>query len=33
MPIDKILEVSSEVWVRDKIYTKIIDKMKRNGIL
>ena len=33
VPIDKILEVSSEVWVRDRIYTKILDKMKRNGIL
>ena len=31
--IDKILEVSSEVWVRDRIYTKIIDKMKNDGIL
>ena len=31
--IDKILEVSSEPWVRDRVYAKIIDKMKKDGII
>ena len=31
--IDKILEESSEPWVRDRIYVKIIDKMKKDGII
>ena len=33
VPIDKILEVTSEPWVRDRVYAKIIDKMKRDGIV
>ena len=33
VPIDKILEVSSEQWVRDRVYAKIIDKMKKDGII
>ena len=33
VPIDKILEVTSEVWIRDRIYSKIIDKMKKDGII
>lgn len=33
VPIDKILEVSSEPWVRDRVYAKIIDKMKKDGII
>lgn len=33
VPINKILEVTSETWVRDRIYNKIIDKMKKDGIL
>ena len=33
VPIDKILEESSEPWVRDRIYVKIIDKMKKDGII
>lgn len=31
--INKILESSSELWVRDRVYAKIIDKMKRDGII
>jgi ASC-1-like (ASCH) protein/8-oxo-dGTP pyrophosphatase MutT (NUDIX family) len=33
VPINEILNVTSEVWVRDRIYTKIIDKMKNDGIV
>ena len=33
VPIDKILEVTSEAWVRDRVYAKIIDKMKKDGII
>ena len=33
VPIDKILEVSSEPWVRDRVYAKIIDKMKKDGVI
>ena len=33
VPIDKILEVSSEPWVRDRVYAKIISKMKKDEII
>ena len=33
VPIDKILEASSEQWVRDRVYDKIINKMKNDGIV
>ena len=33
VPIDKILEVTSETWIRDRVYAKIIDKMKKDGII
>ena len=33
IPISKILESSSEPWVRDRVYAKIIDKMKKDGII
>ena len=33
VPIDEILEVTSEPWVRDRVYAKIIDKMKKDGII
>ena len=33
IPINKILEASSEPWVRDRVYAKIIDKMKKDGII
>ena len=32
-PIDKILEVSSEQWVKNRVYAKIIHKMKKDGII
>ena len=31
--IDKILEVTSEPWVRERVYAKIINKMKTDGII
>lgn len=31
--IDEILNTTSEVWVRDRVYAKIIDKMKKDGII
>lgn len=33
IPINKILEASSEPWVRDRVYTKIINKMKKDGVI
>ncbi len=33
IPINKILEVSSEPWVRDRVYAKIIDKMRKDEII
>lgn len=33
VPIDKILEETSEEWVRDRIYAKIIEKMKKDEII
>lgn len=30
--IDEILNESSEIWVKDVVYAKIIEKMKKNGI-
>ena len=33
VPINEILEVTSEPWVRDSVYAKIIDKMKKDGII
>lgn len=33
VPINEILEVTSEPWVRDRVYAKIIDKMKKDGII
>ena len=29
----KILESSSEIWVRDRVYAKIIDKMRKDEII
>lgn len=31
--IDKILEASSEPWVRDRVYFKILEKMKKDKII
>ena len=33
VPIDKILEKTSEKWVRDRVYSKIIEKMRKDGIV
>lgn len=33
VPIDEVLNVTSEIWVRDRVYTKIIEKMKKEGII
>ena len=33
VPIDEVLNVTSEIWIRDRIYSKIIDKMKDDGII
>ena len=33
VPIDEIVEVSSEPWVSTRIYGKIIEKMKKDGIV
>ena len=33
IPINKILESSSEIWVRDRVYAKIIDKMRKDEII
>ena len=33
VPIDEILSTTSEIWVRDRVYAKIIDKMKKDGII
>lgn len=33
VPIDEILDESSEVWVKDVVYAKIIEKMKKDGIV
>ena len=33
VPIDEILNASSEIWVKDRVYSKIIDKMKKDGII
>ena len=31
VPIDEILSETSEVWVRDRVYAKIINKMRKDG--
>ena len=33
VPINEILNATSEPWVRDRVYSKIIDKMKKDGII
>lgn len=33
VPIDEIVKITSEKWVRDRVYTKIIEKMRRDGII
>lgn len=31
--VDEILKATSEPWVRDRVYAKIINKMKKDGII
>lgn len=31
--INEVLDVSSEPWIRDRVYSKIINKMKKDGII
>ena len=33
VPINEILDATSETWVRDRVYSKIINKMKKDGII
>lgn len=33
VPINNILNESSEVWIRERVYSKIINKMKKDGII
>lgn len=33
VPINEVLEMSSEPWIRDRVYAKIIDKMKKDKII
>ena len=33
VPIDKVLEITSDIWDRDRVYAKIIEKMRKDGIV
>ena len=33
VPISDILQVTSEIWVRDRVYSKILNKMRTDGII
>ena len=33
VPINEVLKMSSEPWIRDRVYAKIIDKMKKDKII
>lgn len=33
IPIDKVLDASSEEWVKNRVYAKIIEKMKKDKII
>ena len=33
VPIDNVLDLTSETWVRDRVYAKIIEKMKKDRII
>ncbi len=33
VPINEILNTTSEQWVRDRVYAKIIDKMKKDKVI
>lgn len=31
--INEILDASSEIWIKERVYSKIIDRMKKDGII
>lgn len=33
VPINEVLDASSEPWIKDRVYSKIINKMKKDGII
>ena len=33
VPINEVLEASSEPWMRDRVYSKVINKMKKDRII
>ena len=33
VPIKEVLNTTSEIWVRDRVYAKIIERMKKDGII
>ena len=33
IPIDKVVEASTEYWISERVYSKIIEKMKKDGII
>lgn len=33
VPVNEVLNVTSEVWIRDRVYAKILKKMKNDGII
>ena len=33
VPISEVISESSEPWMRDRVYSKIINKMKKDGII
>lgn len=33
VPIDNVLDLTSETWVRDRVYAKIIEKMKKGDVI
>ena len=33
VPIDIVLDLTSETWVRDRVYAKIIEKMKKDDVI
>ena len=33
IPIDKVVEASTEYWISERVYAKIIEKMKKDGII
>lgn len=33
VPVEEILKMSSEDWMKDRVFSKILDKMKKDGII